>query len=543
MPVFPDKPFRTADFSGKGGGIDFLGLRWVNLEMVGRYLIPEINNNTRDLGTFALGTWVAWKFRQLCKRQSDCTEANYQSFQEKVQVLIALQAQSPILEQVESLGPIRNPIGRMQRVKLPGILSFKHAKRNASLFDAQNYGPALSALGLIQSYKLLGADGTSIIAIPTASDDVETRRIVEMVDHALCSSGSYDRLSCLKAERFEEGDVVSLGNAGLHPGYWRKRKAGLVKEAFRKKLVPLDSQATGYRRTVTARLILETLSQGNSFTTSRMRSIWYTGMYLTGDPLECKNKEIQVQQKYWAHFMARQYQKYALETLFYCFEVGLKYKCRTIGEIISYHLSQPPCAEGLWPATFDELLGWEASAVSEPKADLTISRLWNEQVHPGHDHFEESEDDEEVAELYYASRLLARWFWRMVYRLESSKGSTLFDLGRDERMSMKWFLEWVQHRRQMPFRDFLGQVFQDLVFAQHIRVALARFDNQKQRLRFMLGDRGIEPTAGVSDIGDRDIPWMPDRLESFCGLLADVDILSENADTSFSVGSKAPTLQ
>ena len=47
-----DEPFLTEDFSQDGGGIDFLGLRFVNLRILGTRLLPEINNAVRDCGTF-----------------------------------------------------------------------------------------------------------------------------------------------------------------------------------------------------------------------------------------------------------------------------------------------------------------------------------------------------------------------------------------------------------------------------------------------------------------------------------------------------------
>ena len=50
--------------------------------MVGRELIPEINNVTSDMGTFFLGAWIPWKFRQLCVGSKDYTEKNYKAFRE-----------------------------------------------------------------------------------------------------------------------------------------------------------------------------------------------------------------------------------------------------------------------------------------------------------------------------------------------------------------------------------------------------------------------------------------------------------------------------
>ena len=82
------KPFLTEDFSPRGGGIDFLGLRWVNLYMVGEYLIPQINNATRDMGTFCICAWIPWKFKQICNK-ADFTHENYKLFREKIEVAIS----------------------------------------------------------------------------------------------------------------------------------------------------------------------------------------------------------------------------------------------------------------------------------------------------------------------------------------------------------------------------------------------------------------------------------------------------------------------
>ena len=88
------------------------------------------------------------------------------------------------------------------------------------------------------------------------------------------------------------------------------------------------------------------------------------------------------------------------------------------------------------------------------------------------------------------------------------------------------FLRWLNERRDIPIRDFLTDIFSDLVFAQHMRIALARFDGGAQRLRFLLGDSGIEPTISArSDLGNASLPWMLDRLDTLIGLLCDCDVV------------------
>lgn len=78
----------------------------------------------------------------------------------------------------------------------------------------------------------------------------------------------------------------------------------------------------------------------------------------------------------------------------------------------------------------------------------------------------------------------------------------------------------------MRVPELLGDLFSDLVFAQHLRVALSRFDGKAQRLRFLLEDSGIELTVSArKKMGGTGMPWMPDRLEAFTNLLSDCAVI------------------
>jgi hypothetical protein len=106
-------------------------------------------------------------------------------------------------------------------------------------------------------------------------------------------------------------------------------------------------------------------------------------------------------------------------------------------------------------------------------------------------------------------------------------------LGGADRMSITWFLDqWLRPRQALPLRDLLKEIFSGLIFAQHIRIALARFDGTAQRLRFLMGDSGIEPTVSAREtLAELGIPWMPDRLETLTALLCDCDVLVSREGT------------
>jgi len=50
--------------------------------------------------------------------------------------------------------------------------------------------------------------------------------------------------------------------------------------------------------------------------------------------------------------------------------------------------------------------------------------------------------------------------------------------------------------------------------------------------RASMFERELEPTISArSDLGERDLPWMPDRLDTLAGLLCDCDVLTEKDGT------------
>jgi hypothetical protein len=41
----------------------------------------------------------------------------------------------------------------------------------------------------------------------------------------------------------------------------------------------------------------------------------------------------------------------------------------------------------------------------------------------------------------------------------------------------------------------------------------------------------VATISARNDLGERDLPWMPDRLDTLAGLLCDCDVLAENDGT------------
>jgi hypothetical protein len=173
---------------------------------------------------------------------------------------------------------------------------------------------------------------------------------------------------------------------------------------------------------------------------------------------------------------------------------------------------------------------------------LETSKSWNREVGADDHRFEYVEEAQNDQAPRDALRMIASWYWRARQRLEDPAQTELVLLGGADRVGMSWFIKWLEARKNRAIAGVVRDIFSDLVFAQHVRVALARFDGTSQRLRFGLADNGIEPTTSARrDLAKKDLPWMPDRLDSLIGLLCDCDVLHE-LEGKLSLGAAAHDL-
>lgn len=528
MTTPPNRPFTTKDFSLRGGGIDFLGLRWVNLNLVGTYLIPELNNVTTDMGTFFLGTWIPWKFRQLCDSENEYTEKNYKAFREKVEVALSLTLRDEIgIER--PCGEVRNRVGRTQKYLLPGTLTFKAAARTDqnSLYAAAIYGPSLRALGLIKAYHSQAREGAKPLNVPIVEADPDTLAIVKGVDKSLRGASAYSSLASLDSPRFDAQALRQLGEAGLDPARYRASAYGQLKESFARKLLPQGQTDPGYARTLTTRLILATLKQRRRLTTDDLRNAWHTGMFNDGTPFTLQDPALEEHRLRWSSLMARQYQRYAIELFLWCFEDALNNGSRSLDDAVAHWSRRSKKAGADLTGTFLSVAEQAAGPLLK-KDEETTSTAWNKTVHAGDSRFEfvgEPQTDEAVL---HGLRMFAAWYWRMLSRQQEPRTKPFMTLGGADRMSMAWFIEWLAARKSLPLRELLKEILSSLVFAQHMRIALARFDGTAQRLRFLVGDSGIEPTVSAREtLAQLGIPWMPDRLDTLTSLLCDCDVLTD----------------
>lgn len=538
MDELPTIPFLTKDFTPKGGGIDYLGLRWVNLKMLAELLLPDINNVTADIGTYFIGTWIPWKFQRLCTNSPErFTTKNYLLFREAIEVLMSyvMRDDSPGFLQ---FGRVRTRIG-VEQDFTPGMpLNFKAVSRSKdnTLFAAALYGPSLNHLAFLAGYAL-SERGTATM-IHYAADDSNTETIVKAVDQALNDSANcpaWENLdfSGLENNTFKKDFEIS----GLNPSFYRTASK-TIKESFAKKLLP-----PGNPRTLTAKLIVATLSQIGNLSSKEMRLVWHTGQDCNGDIHLKLETEVEKKRLIWSSFEARQIQRYILETFLCCFERSVL--ALGGGDLESnvhwllYELEDASATEllptfrGIVENEIKQVFGYTIESYQD------ASKKWCDVVHANHSQYDFIAFADTNDDFKNGLHSMARWWIRSTVTILDVSQEDINSMGGTSRISAKTLYGWIKNRLDLPLETFCKELLSGLIFAQHLRIALSRLDDQAQKLRFTLGDEGIVPTPNVSNFGTSVPPRMADRLDAFLGLLEDLDIVRKNENNTYAAGENA----
>ena len=195
----PSEPAFVSPYKDEAGGVDFLGLRQVNLNFIDQFL-PGINNVTYSLRPYALMAWLSWAFKEAASA-SGITEpkrSQFDQFREKVEILFnwshQLNAAGSGMAGNAQVSP-NNGDGQVS-------LKFQDWKRNVSWFDAVNYGP---------SSKIDNGLGFLIQVRPGIYATTKTgEMLAKALDVSLRESDGYSKLNSLSQLVANEADANNL---------------------------------------------------------------------------------------------------------------------------------------------------------------------------------------------------------------------------------------------------------------------------------------------------------------------------------------------
>lgn len=151
----PQSAFFLPPPSSENSGVDFLGLRQANLDMMAA-LIPGTNNVTSYIRPFSVLSWVFWKFHGMCERdgKDQPTSEDIRLFRERIEVLFTWGAR---LEDTPGIPGKRAapPAATDGHVALT-FKAWGRVQSSTSLIAALWYGPAsktATGLGFLEPYK------------------------------------------------------------------------------------------------------------------------------------------------------------------------------------------------------------------------------------------------------------------------------------------------------------------------------------------------------------------------------------------------------
>ena len=513
-----DQPFLTEDFSPEGGGIDFLGLRQVNLHILENYLLPGINNQTNDPGTYCIGTWIPWKFRKICESSPEnYNDENFKKFKEKVEVIMSYSMEKETKGSLK-FGMANNRIGVTQKLKFPQELEYAKSKRTdaTSIYAAPLYGPSLKYLGFLHSSNALDAEGKQTRVLVAQEDD-EIEKLCSGLDQLIQNHQLSSKLYSLSDEVFQESEVDQLGEVGIHPGFFRTMPSN-YKEIFQGRLLAEDEGTEGYIRNQSYKILKTILTSNPDITSDQIRDIFLVRTNLDGSKIELDG-DLKNHLDLWFIFGLRQYQRYCLELFRQAFEEKVTDGSNRI-DLITDEILKDEFFNGVH--SFEELMLRETGGQNLEE----VIRSWSGEIKPGDEKFiGEIRKGKDVSYIK-GVKILLRWWLRLNNYLIENENDEVLALGSIDRVSQSFLNKWIKDRLNISLKEFISDLLSTFVFSQHLRVSLSRFDGKVQRMRFVLDDHGIVPSSSVGKkIADNLIPWMADRLECFLILLKEIDVL------------------
>ncbi len=506
--------------SAENNGVDFLGLRQANLDMMGD-LIPATNNVIGYVRPFSLLCWIYWKFHELCERtgRSAPSSEDMRAFRERVEVLFTWGAR--LADAPGIPGKQASPPAGGKAVPLT-FTEWKRVQSSTSLIAALWYGPAsktVTGLGFLEPvasefFRTVGHG----IALAEALDDV-LRSEPDLYGRLL------DTLDPVEAGEEDAGWLWSLwGVSAL---------TAAERHAFRQALYDCDA-AGDYRsplgqRSSTIALAMLHLSHCDAAASDEdIREGMYFSVSAEGVPYEVPAALDRAQRK-WVVLQVRQLQRYALETMLaWCEHMIIYERVHDTAALTEAALAR--LADASFPLHLDagigrliegldQMFGSMEDFVERGRDDVAFSPFAvmgdiRDAVAAG--------DSSVIAPCLYGLFLCAAFAGCFTDKTQIAAGGparlSLYDLRRR-----------LVALGDATLKQAIQFIIEALVISQHFATAVNRFDGQSQRLRLSIEEDGL--------IALVDKPWRPaiteDRLPTILSLAAECGLIWRDGDKGY----------
>lgn len=507
----PHAPFFLPPHDSGSRGVDYLGMREINLQMMDQ-LLPGLNNVADRVRPFALLAWTIWLYEEHHKiRRTTMTASEYARFREKIEVLFIF---SHRLEEVSVAGIA----GADQRQEQRPItrLNFAEMGRSASttLIEAVNYGPGLKGDGGMHfAYAHIDVPNVFLVteagaALAQAFDESLRKRLTQK---------QYEFLVSMEDLTIPTRDVQPYARA------WNvERPSAKERRAFLSRLYPTaDTGIVEQRRVATLDLIVEVVrSCKEPVSAQQLRRA------MTMKKLSPLSEAVQDARWRWRALQLRQTQRLAMEVLFGAIErfVWLDNLHMTTHFAAAMAQSVAKARPEWNPATAiaDRIAHFGAAGAgsralfgkgwNDPECDLVSRSLQLERGVKNH-----ALDDEVVATALDVLLLVAvhtEHFLRSQSTAQYVQHAALW------RLPLTWWASIARVHSAEPLIPFLERLIETGLVSQHLGVAASRSTREASRMRLSIEDVGI-----ASLLTGADQCWKPvlsrDRVETALSLLTE----------------------
>ncbi|MEX2745798.1 hypothetical protein AB3480_31840 [Rhizobium mongolense] len=477
----------------KDGGVDPLGLRQVNLDLMDR-AIPGINNTTVFIRPYAFMAWAWWMTNDLLSNggKKDIDSAAAKDFVMRLEVIYAWSHMLAGGRDLPGMAVLRS----CMPMEGGGSLTFKGAnwetikkKRQAStsIMDAIQYGPSIKALGFLEQTSVIG------VFRPTEQVMPAVRAI-----NAIVSRSAMRHMVDPGVGTFRPEEVQCL-NGDLPPSEPTREE----QDVFRRLFEPgRETGRTDFtRRNDTLALVLEAIeATPDGLTVPELRGVLASGVLPSGRRLLRAGSNDTGLQTTWllmSSLQVRQLQRLALESMLVWIEVMIKTNggSASTDALVAMALSQ---AEVFDADLAGPTVGNVLTAMSQRSAD----HGWPVAAAKGQTDFVALSDRLSLAqrggpgsyETIPGLCLTALAYVQAMYTALKPQGADDGKLGELGGRSDRFPIS-LQHRRLLSLQDatvdtLWRELIETWVIGQHVRWSVARNGDGTQRLRLALGDSG-----------------------------------------------------
>jgi hypothetical protein len=522
----PGTAFILPTLNDHNSGVDFLGLRQANLDMMAD-AIPSINNVTFYIRPFSLLAWIYWKFYALC-RDSGLEETDSEKlkeFRERIEILFPWGARQSSQEyrRIPGTSPAPPATGR---ATVPLTFdAWGRKKDSTSLIAALWYGPGsktVTGLGFIAPHpeKANFFRTTDYAGLPLA----------KALDAQLQKFDRYHQLlATLKTVEASAEDAKELWE------YWRPdditdgEQAAFAAALFDGKHVGDQTSLLGKRSSTLALARFHLEQAGKALTVDDIRR----GMFLVatpdGEAYEVP-EDLTDAHKKWQVLQMRQLQRYAMEALLSWCEMQILHERVHEPSVLAQSLETEWRDSSIFRPqayAFSDLLE-DLEARFESPSDLLEACRQGELETPFgimkniQTHFQRG--DTALAPWCLYGLLICSVFAGL-----HQDAAEKLEVGGATRVSLKSLSERLNRIRSQPLQHALRYILEAMIISQHFATAVNRFDGQNQRLRMAIEETGIEPLVGE--------PWTPkiteDRLATLLSLAHEAGIVNRTGSSTF----------